>query len=131
MRPHWPNGVAAWRPMSAVGAGDRRWGTATLIWRTAVELSFKVAAGDHSAGIGERLETCGEPTVVLAEIRGVPSGTVSFHTDRGAVHRASLHSSGSAALEWRAGAEEPQFVRIEVRHRDGRMAALTNPILLT
>lgn len=108
-----------------------RAGRSWITESAAVELSFKVAAGDHSAGIGERLETCGEPTVVLAEIRGVPSGTVSFHTDGGAVHRASLPSSGSAALEWRVGAEEPQFVRIEVRHRDGRMAALTNPILLT
>ncbi len=108
-----------------------RAGRSWITESAAVALSFKVAAGDNSAGIGEGLETCGEPTVVLAEIRGVPSGTVSFHTDRGAVHRASLPSSGSAALEWRTSAVESQFVRIEVRHPEGHMAALTNPILLT
>lgn len=96
----------------------------------AVELSLKAAAGDRGAGIGERLETYGEPTVMLAEVRGVPSGAVSFHTDRGTVHRASLPGSGSGAVEWRTSAEESQFVRIEIRHPEGGMAALSNPILL-
>ena len=96
-----------------------------------VELSLEVAVGDRSAGIRERLETCGEPTVVLAEVRGVLSGAVSFHTNRGAVRRAALPGSGSAAVEWRTSAEGSQFVRIEVRHPEGRMAAPTNSILLT
>ena len=69
--------------------------------------------------------------MILAEVRRVPSGAVSFHTDRGAVHRAALPGSGSGAVEWRISAEESQFVRIEVRHPEGRMAALSNPILLT
>jgi NADPH2:quinone reductase len=64
-------------------------------------------------------------------VRGVRSGAVSFHTDRGTVHRASLPSSGSGTLEWRTSAEESQFVRVEVRHTGGSMAALSNPILLT
>jgi hypothetical protein len=51
-------------------------------------------------------------------------------TRPGAVHRASLPGSGSAAVEWRTSAEESQFVRIEVRHPEGGMAALSNPILL-
>jgi hypothetical protein len=96
-----------------------------------VELSFKAAAGDQSAGIGGRLEIRGEPIVIVAEVRGVPSGAVSFHTDRGAVHRAPLPSSESATVEWHTSDEESQFVRIEVRHSEGRMAALTNPIPLT
>ena len=108
-----------------------RAGRSWITESAAVELSFKVAAGDHSAGIGERLETCGEPTVVLAEICGVPSGTVSFHTDRGAVHQGIIAQQRISRSGVGHGAEEPQFVRIEVRHRDGRMAALTNPILLT
>jgi hypothetical protein len=64
-------------------------------------------------------------------VRGVPSGTVSFHTDQGTVHRESLPGNGSGAVEWGTNAEESAFVRLEVRHPDGRMAALTNPIILT
>jgi predicted metal-dependent phosphoesterase TrpH len=97
----------------------------------AVNLSVEAVVGDRSAGIGERLVTCGEPIIVMAKVRSVPSGAVSFHTDRGAVHRTSLPSNGRGAVEWRTSAEESQFVRIEVRHPDGRMAALSNPILLT
>jgi hypothetical protein len=84
-----------------------------------------------AAGIGERLRARGEPIVMVAEVRGVPSGAVSFHTDRGTVHRASLPSSGSGTLEWHTSAEESQFVRVEVRHTGGSMAALSNPILLS
>ncbi len=104
-----------------------RAGRSWIAESAAVELSLEAVAGDGGAGIGERLETCGEPAVILAEVRGVPSGAVSFHTDRGAVHRASLPSSGSGAVEWRTGAGESQFVRIEVRHPEGRMAALKQP----
>jgi hypothetical protein len=93
-------------------------------------LSVEAVVGERSAGIGERLVTCGEPIIVMAKVRSVPSGAVSFHTDRGAVHRTSLPSNGRGAVEWRTSAEESQFVRIEVRHPDGRMAALSNPILL-
>jgi hypothetical protein len=64
--------------------------------------------------------------VVEVEVGGVPSGSVSFHTDRGTVHRESL----PGAIEWRTSAEDSLFVRIEVRDGDGRMAALTNPVLL-
>ncbi len=31
---------------------------------------------------------------------------------------------------WSTSAAETSFVRVEVRHGDGRVAALTNPILL-
>jgi hypothetical protein len=107
--------------------GGRSW----IAESAAVELFLLAAVGDRSAGIGERLKTNGELTVMLAEIRGVPSGAISFHTDWGTVHRASLPGSGSGVVEWRTSAEESQFVRIEVRHPEGRMAALSNPILLT
>lgn len=95
-----------------------------------IELSLTITASDLSAGIGERLGTHGEPAMVLVEVRGVPSGVVSFHTDRGKVHRETLPSNGSGILEWRTSAEESMFVRIQVRHPDGNMAALSNPIIL-
>jgi len=34
-------------------------------------------------------------------------------------------------VEWRTSRDESEFVRIEVRHPAGHMAALTNPIILT
>jgi hypothetical protein len=114
----------------AVLAGIRS-GRSWIAESAAVDLSVEAVVGDRSAGIGERLATCGEPATVIAKVGGVPSGAVSFHTDRGAVHRTSLPGSGRGALEWRTSAEESQFVRVEVRHPDGRMAALSNPVLLT
>lgn len=97
----------------------------------AVELSVTASAGDHSAGIGERLKAGDEQFVVRVDVRGVPSGTVSFHTEKGKVHRESLSGTGSGTVEWHTSAEESAFVRIEVRHTEGHMAALSNPIILT
>jgi hypothetical protein len=107
-----------------------RAGRSWIAESAAVDLSLEAAVGDRSAGMGERLATRGEPLSVTAKVRGVRSGAVSFHTDRGAVHRTSLPGSGRGTVQWRTSAEESQFVRIEVRHPDGRMAALSNPILL-
>jgi len=64
-------------------------------------------------------------------VRGVPVGTVSFHTDRGKVHRASLSDDGPGVVQWETTAEQSAFVRIEVRHPNGHVAALTNPIILS
>ncbi|MEU4407717.1 CehA/McbA family metallohydrolase [Streptosporangium sp. NPDC023963] len=96
-----------------------------------IELSLMASARDRTAGIGERLDTGDGPAVVRVDVRGVPSGTVSFHTDRGKVYRESLPVDGSGSLEWRTSAKESAFVRIEVRHPGGHMAALTNPINLS
>jgi hypothetical protein len=114
----------------AVLAGIRA-GRSWIAESAAIELSLEVSAGDRSAGIGERLKTCEEPGVARVDVRGVPSGTVSFHTDQGKVRGESLPSDGSGAVEWRTSAEESAFVRIEVRHPEGHMAALSNPIILT
>ncbi|WP_308168152.1 CehA/McbA family metallohydrolase [Nonomuraea sp. NEAU-A123] len=114
----------------AVLAGIRA-GRSWIAESAAIELSLTVSAGDRSAGIGERLTTRDEPALVRVDVRGVPSGTVSFHTDRGKAHRESLPSDGSGAVEWRTSAAESAFVRVEVRHAEGRMAALSNPIILT
>jgi len=96
----------------------------------AVELSFTVSAGDLIAEIGDRVETGGEPAVATAVVRGVPSGTVSFHTEQGRAHHESLPDSGSGTVTCGVTATDSAFVRVEVRHPDRRMAALSNPIIL-
>ncbi|GAA0522880.1 hypothetical protein Ade02nite_82450 [Paractinoplanes deccanensis] len=93
-----------------------------------VGLSLTARAGDREAGIGERLTTGGQAVVVAAQVRGVPSGTVTVHTGQGVVHSETLPRGGSGHVRWRAGAGMPAFVRVEVRHPGGRMAALSNPI---
>ncbi|WP_326769592.1 CehA/McbA family metallohydrolase [Streptomyces sp. NBC_01591] len=113
----------------AVLAGIRS-GRSWIAESAAVELSFRASAGDRSAGIGERLEAGDAPAEVRVDVRGVPSGTVGFHTERGRAHHVSLPASGSGAVEWRIGTADSAFVRVEVRHPDGRMAALSNPIIL-
>jgi predicted metal-dependent phosphoesterase TrpH len=97
----------------------------------AVRLALDVTTADRGAGIGELLETSGGPAEVRVEVAGVPSGSVSFHTDRGTVHRCQLPAAGSGVVSWRTSAEESAFVRVEVRHPGGDAAALTNPVLLT
>ncbi|GGN12142.1 hypothetical protein FHR83_003541 [Actinoplanes campanulatus] len=67
---------------------------------------------------------------MAVEVGGVPSGTVTFHTDRGVPRRVDLPRTGSGSITWSTSAEESAYVRIEVRHPGGRMAALTNPIIL-
>ncbi|MFJ4840176.1 CehA/McbA family metallohydrolase [Streptomyces sp. NPDC088746] len=95
-----------------------------------VDVSFTSHAAGRVAGVGERLATQSGQVEVHAAIRGVPAGTVSFHTDRGKVHRAPLPDDGTGAVQWDTTAEQSAFVRIEVRHRSGHVAALTNPIIL-
>jgi len=127
-----PHTVVLAEELSAAGvlAGIRA-GRSWIAESAAVELSFTVSARNRIAGIGERLETGDEPAVANAVVRGVPSGTVGFHTERGQAHRASLPDSGSGAVEWSVSAANSAFVRVEVRHPDGRMAALGNPVILT
>jgi len=108
-----------------------RAGRSWIAGSAAVELSLHVSAAGHSAGIGERLETRGEPATVRALVSGVPSGTISFHTERGTIHRESLPGDGTGTVQWRTSATEAAFVRVEVRHPGRHMAALTNPIILT
>ncbi|HEX5597262.1 MAG TPA: CehA/McbA family metallohydrolase [Micromonosporaceae bacterium] len=114
----------------AVLAGIRA-GRSWIAESAAIELSLTASAGDRSAGVGQRLKTCDEPVAVRVGVSGVPSGTVSFHTDRGRMHHESLPSDGPGVAEWRTSAEKSAFVRVEVRHPGGHMAALTNPVILT
>jgi hypothetical protein len=115
---------------TAILAGIRA-GNSWIAGSAAVDLSLEVCAGNRSAGIGKQLETCGEPATVRVTVSGVPSGTVSFHTDKGTVHRASLPANGPGTIEWRTSAGESAFIRAEVRHSGQQMAALTNPVILS
>lgn len=96
----------------------------------AVRLTFTACAGDRTVGIGEQLDTCGAPVVARVRVTGVPDGTMSFHTDRGVVHRDVLPRAGAGRVEWSTSASESMFIRVEVRHPTGHMAAMTNPIIL-
>ncbi|MGW2077123.1 hypothetical protein ACWCOW_09395 [Streptomyces sp. NPDC001939] len=58
-------------------------------------------------------------------------GTVSFHTDRGEVHRVPLSGDGTGEGKWDTTARDSALVRIEVRHPSGHVAALTNPVIVT
>ncbi|WP_329362942.1 CehA/McbA family metallohydrolase [Streptomyces sp. NBC_00669] len=112
--------------LAAIRAG-RSW----IAGSADVDVSFTAGADGRVAGVGERLATQGRPVEVRAAVRGVPTATVSFHTDRGKVHRASLPDDGPGVVRWETTAEDSAFVRVEVRHPDGAAAALTNPIILT
>ena len=115
----------------AILAGIRA-GRSWLAESADTQLSFTAEAAGESAEIGETLSTHGHPVSVRTEVSGVPSGIVSIHTQRGEVRRETLSSSedGSGVVEWSTNAGESAFIRVEVRHPDGLMAALTNPIIL-
>lgn len=116
---------------AAVLAGLRA-GRSWLADSMAVELSFEVTARDRSsAGIGDRVQARGEPVVARLEVRGVPSGTVSFHTEQGVAHQQPLPTNGSGTIGWRFSGAETGFVRVQVRYSDGTMAAITNPVLIS
>lgn len=65
----------------------------------------------------------GPDAMVTVEVDGVPAGYVTLHTERGEVHRSVLPEP----IRWSVG--DALFVRVEVRHPDGRMAALSNPLI--
>ena len=107
--------------------GGRSW----VADSAAISLSLSVAAGGSHAGVGERLATGGGPCAVRFEVRGVPSASAALHTQDGPVYRQRLKPDGSAVIKWHTRAAESAFVRVEVRHANGHMAALTNPVLLS
>jgi hypothetical protein len=114
----------------AVLAGIRA-GRSWIAASTDVSLTVTASAGGRAAGIGERLPVPPDaPVLVRVEVRGVPSGTVSLHTERGRVHQETLAFDTAGIVEWSTTSADSGFVRIEVRHDGGSMAALSNPILL-
>jgi hypothetical protein len=115
--------------VAAILAGIRA-GRSWIAASDAIDLSLTVSAGGHTAGIGERLKIGSEPAVLRLEVRGVPAGRVSLHTQKGRMHAATLPATGSGTVEWHISAADSAYVRTEVKDRDGHMAALTNPIVL-
>ncbi len=111
----------------AVLAGLRA-GRSWVAGSSTMALSVTARSGDRTAGVGDRLSTDGEPVQVSVAVSGVPGGVLSFHTERGTVHRESF--GRSADIRWDTSAAESAFVRVEVRHTDATMAALSNPIIL-
>ncbi len=114
----------------AVLAGLRA-GRSWLADSTAVELSFEVVSGDRGAGIGDRVHAHGEPVTARLEVHGVPSGSVSFHTEQGVAQQQPLPENGSGTIEWQLPGARTGFVRVQVRYSDGSMAAITNPVLVS
>ncbi len=114
----------------AILAGLRA-GRSWIVESRAVEFSFTISTGQQGATIGERLASGDEPVAARVEVRGVPAGIVTFVTQEGPVYRASLSDAGSGTVAWHTSAEATTFIRIEVRDRNGHMAALSNPIILT
>jgi hypothetical protein len=114
--------------VAAILAGIRA-GRSWVAVSDPIDLSLTVFAGGHTAGIGERLAIGGEPAVLRLEVRGVPAGRVSLHTERGHVYARALPGTGSATVEWRISGPA-LFIRAEIRAQNGHMAALTNPIIL-
>jgi predicted metal-dependent phosphoesterase TrpH len=95
-----------------------------------VDLSFSAQAGADTWGIGERVKVQDRSVRVRCEVRGVPSGALSFHTAEGLVHTATLPGGGAGVVECALGRAAAQFIRVEVRHPTGSMAAMSNPIFL-
>jgi hypothetical protein len=113
----------------AILAGIRA-GRSWIAESAGVDLSFTAHVGGRVVGVGERLGTHGELVEVRVTVRGVPSAIVSFHTDRGEAHRASVPGDGAGEVQWHTTARESAFVRVDVRHPNGHVAALTNPVIL-
>ncbi|MFJ1758196.1 CehA/McbA family metallohydrolase [Kitasatospora sp. NPDC088134] len=109
--------------LAAVRAG-RSW----IAESATVELEFTATAADRTALAGDRLATAGRPVEVAVRVSGVADPLVRFHTVRGRAHTAPAGADGT--VRWTTDARESAFVRVELRHPDGRVAALGNPILL-
>ncbi|MFI9203521.1 CehA/McbA family metallohydrolase [Streptomyces sp. NPDC053048] len=94
----------------------------------AVDLTFSVTGerGTH-AGIGERLRA--RAATARLTVKGTPPGcTASVITDQGVLFTTAVPADGT--VEWRTTPEQSTYVRAEVRHPSGAMAALTNPVFL-
>jgi glyoxylase-like metal-dependent hydrolase (beta-lactamase superfamily II) len=113
---------------AAVLAGLRA-GKSWIAASRAVDLTLTATADTRVAGIGDVLQA--DEVLVAVSVRGVTSGHVSFHTERGQVHSATLPPDGAGEVIWETRASNAGFVRVVVRDRDGSMAVLTNPVRLT
>jgi predicted metal-dependent phosphoesterase TrpH len=113
----------------AVLAGIRS-GRSWIAASHTVEVSFTVSAGRRVAGIGEQISVASNAPVARVEVRGVPSGVLSIHTEHGRAYQEGLPAAGTSTVVWNIPAADAACVRVEVRDENGEMAALTNPIFL-
>lgn len=91
-----------------------------------VSMSLTASAGSRTAGIGERLDAApGDEVTVSARTEGAPTGVIRLVTDQGQVYEGPAGTAG-----WRTTPAASSYVRAELRHPDGSMAAFTNPIFL-
>jgi hypothetical protein len=93
---------------------------------SSVSLSFAASSGARTAGIGERLGAApGEEVTVSVRTEGVGAGSIRLVTDQGRVYEGTVE-----AATWHTTAATSAYVRAEVRHPGGSMAAFTNPVFL-
>lgn len=116
--------------LEALAAG-RSW----LAGSAGVDLRLEAAAGDRSAGIGERLAVpAGREVTVRLQVRGAAGGLARLCGPGGRTLEARLGAGDLAAVEWRAPATPGAWIRAEVRQGPatgasaGPMLALTNPV---
>jgi hypothetical protein len=96
-----------------------------------VDLDFTARTFGHDAGVGDHLDTGDAPVALRVKVSGAPAGLVTFRTAHGRLHAETLpRHRQPGVVEWATSRRESGFVRVEVRHPDGSMAALTNPITL-
>lgn len=148
----WDGLLATGRPLPAVGGSDAhartdrvghpqtvvraeglsrdavltalRLGRSYLAESAGVRVLFSVSG----ALVGEHLtRPAEEPLDVVLQVSGVPGGTASLITDQSVAYECSL----DGAVLWKTSTARASYVRAEVRHPDGRMAALTNPVRLS
>ncbi len=86
-----------------------------------VEITLTATANGRTCGIGEHLDIGGMPVTVRVIASGVPGGALTIHSDQGVIHQDTRVSAEYTVANI-------GLVRAELRHPDGRMAALTNPI---
>jgi hypothetical protein len=88
-------------------------------------MTFTATAGSRTAGIGGRLDAGpGDEVTVAVGTEGVAAGVIRLFTDEGQVFEGP---AGTAT--WRTTPHVSLYVRAEVRHLDGSMAAFTNMFL--
>lgn len=107
---------------NAVVAGLRA-GHSWIAGAPGIGLTFEARSGNRRAGPGDHLDTAAGPAEVRVTTSGLPDGGITLHTDAGQVAGAPVGTDHT----WQVTGA---YVRAEVRHPDGRMAALTNPIRL-
>lgn len=113
-----------------------RAGRSWLAESAALDLAFTASGAGRTAGIGERLGVAdGAAVTVSLTVSGAPSALVRLITDEGQLLAQFLPPDGAGTVTWTTTPQQSAYVRAEVRRLEasapqGRMLAMTNPILL-